>query len=128
MRRLGRLWLKTKVCGVEWSHRLVSYTTLCKLNDGEECYAVSIEADRTCYYFEDEPRDSLRLLFLHEVHHLPSMSPGETHSLQRIYGTNDHETLADREEAGAVYYARVLAEAAGPFLRLPKPPRKRRTA
>lgn len=54
------------------------------------------------------------------------MSPGEQHSLERIYGSVDAVVVADREEAAAVYYARAFAEAAGPFMRLPKPPRKKK--
>lgn len=127
MRLPGKLWFRSKVSGVEWQHRLVSQTVLDKLNDGETCYAVSKESHRACYYLNSEPDDSLRLLVLHELFHLISMSPGESHTLYEIYGVTDKtdsDVYHNREETAATLYSRVYAEAIGGFLKLPKPPRK----
>jgi hypothetical protein len=123
----GRLWLKDRVAGIEWQHRLVSYATLCRLADGE-CYAVSVEADRAVYYHEDESDDSLKLAYCHETHHRPSMVPGERHHLEKIYGTTDDEEYEDREESAATYYGRIYAETMGQWIKLPKPPRKKKRA
>lgn len=126
MRLPGRKWFESKVCGVLWTHRLTDAKTLYRLNDGKPCYAVSREDSRSCFYLESEPDDSLRLLVFHELHHIPTMSPGEVHGLRVIYGVteDDHELFDYREESAATYYGRIYAEAIGGFLKLPKPPRK----
>lgn len=90
----------------------------------QNCYALSVESDKAVYYSSDETDATLRLLFLHEIHHLPSMVPGECHRLYKIYGTDDGVLYADREEDAATYYGRVYNEALGTYLKLPKPPRK----
>lgn len=111
---------------MEWEHRLVPDATLKRKNSGDEGWAVTVQEDRTVYYWEDADDEMLKLLFLHETHHKGVMIPGESNRLHKMYGTADGDLFSDREEDAAAFYARIYNEAMGPYLRLPKPPRKKK--
>lgn len=121
MKRLpGRLWLKDRTSGIEWSHRLVSYETLKRLA-GKDCYAFTTDIERVTYYHDAETDDSLGLLYCHELIHRINLTPGVQHILEKFLHQND---LDDHEESAADFYGRALWETLRPYLRLPRPPRR----
>lgn len=126
MRLPGILWFRNEIAGKTWQHRLVTDTVLTEKNDGGECWAVTVQDDAAVYYWEDASYEDLCLLFLHETHHKGAMIPGDAHRLHEIYGTNEPDLFTNREEGAAGYYARIYREALGPYLRLPKPPRRKK--
>lgn len=125
MRRPGRLWFKDYCGGVQWEHRLVPYDVLVR-KAGGDCHAYTDEAEHTVYYYEEEPDDSLGLLYCHELFHRIGLIPAKRHETVKIFGTEDPVVFEDREESAATFYGGVYWETMRPYVRLPKPPRKKK--
>lgn len=107
--------------GIEWAHRLVNYDTLTK-KAGRDCHAYTDEAEHTVWYYEEEPDDVLGLLYCHELFHRAGLIPAKHHETVKIFGADYN----DCEESGATYYGQVYWETMRPYLKLPKPPRKKK--
>lgn len=123
MRRAGRLWFRDSCGGISWEHRLVNFTTLCRLADGVEVHALTVEDHRCVYYLETEPLDVLKHLYLHELSHRIALNPGALDHMMKIYGADNYDQYCEREELHSSYVAGPMAEACGKFLRLPTPSR-----